>query len=280
MRLKWLWVVALMLGVVLFSGGGQRTARGANYDLDDSVKSATTDDESLPEGYDPDKLYFTLRLGVWGLALSGDAGVGPLSTGVSMDFSDLIKDTNLAAFPSFELSKGNWVVAVNGLYANLSDSEHLTGPLGNGRGADVSANIGIVDVGLGYTIIRSKTTLGAAAFTLTPAIGGRWTYVDAEINPDNFPTESKSRNWFDPYIGLQAVVGLTRTLDWRTAGTVGGFGVGSQFTWSAETMLEWHFSKHVGLDVGYRVLSWDYDVNNFQWDITMQGPWIGISINN
>ena len=35
----------------------------------------------------------------------------------------------------------------------------------------------------------------------------------------------------------------------------------------------------VGLDVGYRVISWNYDLSSFLWDMTIQGPWIGLSFN-
>jgi hypothetical protein len=258
-----------------------RQAYAATAEPSDDLSLQKPPDSSSAEWsreYDPDKLYITTRLGVWGMSLSGDTGVKNLSTSVSASFEDLIQNTNFAAFPSFELSKGNWVLAINGLYANLSDEERFTGPLGVRRGVDVTANMGVVDVGIGYTIVRGTTTTGAP-FTLTPAIGGRWTYIDLEINPLNAETRSANRSWFDPYIGLVGVVGITRKLDWRNAGTIGGFGVGSQLTWTAETMLEWHFSEHVGLDVGYRVLSWDYDLSGFKWDMTLQGPWIGLSFN-
>jgi len=238
----------------------------------------SADSSTAFPGYDPDKLYVTARLGAWGLSLSGETGVHGLNTNVDASFSDLIKQTNFAIFPGLELSKGNWTLAANGMFTVVSDEERFTGPLGKQRGVDVTSNVGVADVALGYTIIRSQVTTGVP-FTLTPLIGGRWTYLDAEINPLNFKSRSQSRSWFDPYIGLSATVGITPTLDWRTAGTVGGFDVGSQFTWSAETMLEWHFSEHVGLDVGYRVLSWDYDLNNFKWDMTFQGPYIGLSFN-
>lgn len=240
------------------------------------VRAAENDAAAAADAYDAEKLYITTRLAMWGISLSGDTGIRDFTTSVNDSFEDLLKDTNLAAFPSFELSKGNWVLALNGMYADLSSSEHITGLLGNGRGADISTTLGVADVAIGYTVIRANTTLGAP-ITLTPAIGGRWTYVEGEINPENFASRSDSRAWFDPYIGLQGVVGLTKNLDWRTAGTVGGFDVGSQFTWSVETMLEWRFSKRVGLDIGYRVLSWNYDRDNFVWDMTIQGPWIGLS---
>lgn len=277
----------VICAAALWAGFGQQVSRAAEPPPAETTSlqvakddlTLKSDDASYDASYDPEKLYVIARLGVWGTSLNGHAGVGPLSTGVNASFSDILDQTNVAVFPSFTLTKGNWLMAINGVYANLGDDVHIDGPLGFGRGADVTSNIGIADVAIGYTIARGKLTTGQP-FSLSPAIGGRITSIDAEINPEDFDSVSNSRTWFDPYVGATITIGLTPKLDWRTAGTVGGFGVGSQFTWTAETMLEWHFSKHVGFDIGYRALAWEYDLNGFQWDMTMQGPWIGLFFNN
>lgn len=243
------------------------------------VQEGETNTASPFAPHDPDKLYWNVRLGGWALSLRGTVGVRDLTTGVDLDFDELFDNLNFAAMPSFQLSKGNWLLMFNGLYSNLEDDLQISGPLGHDRGADVTAKMGIIDVGVGYTLLRGTTTLGVP-MTVAPVIGGRWTYLDLEINPDVLATRSGNRGWFDPYFGAVATIGLTRTLDLQIAGNVGGFGVGSDFTWAFQTMLEWHFAKHVSFDLGYRVLSWDYELENFKWDTTLQGPWIGISINN
>jgi hypothetical protein len=38
-------------------------------------------------------------------------------------------------------------------------------------------------------------------------------------------------------------------------------------------------ASRVGLYGEYRVLSWDYDLSGFRWDVTFQGPWVGLSFN-
>lgn len=278
---RWL----LLIGLLVLAMGAVRTAGASSaYSLSDEPTTAPeheTNTHSAFANYDPDKLYINSRLGMWGMSLAGHVGVRGFSTGVDASFNDLIDNTNIAAMPSFQFSKGNWLLAVNGLYAQLEADGHVTGPLGNELGATATQNMGIVDVGVGYTIFRGKTTLGNP-ITFAPVIGGRWTYLDLEVNPDGniLNTQSGNRAWFDPYFGATGTIGLTEKLDWQIAGNVGGFGVGSEFTWAFQTMLEWHFSSHVSMDVGYRVLAWDYDLSNFKWDTTLQGPWIGISINN
>jgi hypothetical protein len=275
-----------LIAILVLSGALACPAQTSRpYSLSDEPTTATaapepdTNTASPFAAHDPDKLYWNARLGVWGMSLAGTVGVRGFSTGVDASFDDLIDNTNIAAMPSFQLTKGNWLMAINGLYAQLEDSGHVIGPLGIRRGADVTSTMGVVDVGVGYTLLREKTTLGFP-MTVAPVIGGRWTYLDLEVNPEVIDTRSGNRAWFDPYVGATATIGVTRLLDWQIAGNVGGFGVGSDFTWAFQTMLEWHFARHASLDLGYRVLAWDYDLDNFKWDVTLQGPWIGISINN
>ena len=196
----------------------------------DVPDSRPADSSSAVPGYDPDHLYLTLRLGGWFTNVSGETGVRGLTTNVDVGFNDLIEQTNIALFPSLNCPRGTGCWPSTGC-TPTSLMRTLHRPAGEKSGFDVTSNMGVADVALGYTIIRTRTTTGVP-FTLTPGIGGRWTYVDAEINPLNLASRSQSRNWFDPYIGLQATVGITPTLDWRIAGTVGGFDIGSRFTWT------------------------------------------------
>jgi hypothetical protein len=53
--------------------------------------------------------------------------------------------------------------------------------------------------------------------------------------------------------------------------------VGSDLTWSAATYLDWKLSKSVTMNIGYRALAWDFENDKFLWDITLHGPWIGVT---
>jgi hypothetical protein len=231
-------------------------------------------------GADPPDDNFHLRTGagMWLMSMNGKTGVRNTTVDVDADFSDIWDNLNFAFNPQFELTKGNWVLGGNFFYAQLEDSKtiHSSDPNIDGRGGDVTADMGIFDMGIGYTVVR--TEFGDLPFTLTPGIGGRVTYVDLSVNPNFSYTRGQSRTWFDPYIGVRATLGLTKSLNWRTQGTIGGFDVGSQFTWSAGTYLDWQFSDRFSLTVGYQALNWDYDLDNFKWDMTFHGPYIGLNV--
>jgi hypothetical protein len=77
---------------------------------------------------------------------------------------------------------------------------------------------------------------------------------------------------------LLPALGLTRTLDGRTTGSIGGAGGESNLEWSAATYLDWRFAKGWTLNVGYRALAWNFQDDDFKWDITFFGPWIGLKV--
>jgi hypothetical protein len=59
--------------------------------------------------------------------------------------------------------------------------------------------------------------------------------------------------------------------------------VGSDFTWNAQGIVSYRLPLR-GLDVlvgaGYRALYWDYEDDDFKWDVTMSGPMIGAAIGS
>jgi hypothetical protein len=222
-----------------------------------------------------DDFHLVGRLGLWGTAMSGDVGVKGLTVPADASFSDLFDNLNFGAFGGVDATKGNWAFSLNFMYSVLSDEVNVL----DGRGKiDTSMNMAVIDMGIGYTIFNGRSTIGDMPISLTPAVGARWTFLSTELNPQNFDTLSDSIYWIDPYVGGRIVVGLTRALDWRTGGTVGGFGIGSQFAWLVESYLDWHFAENWELNIGYRCMSYDYeDGSDFVFDETLQGPWLGIS---
>ena len=68
-------------------------------------------------------------------------------------------------------------------------------------------------------------------------------------------------------------------------GDIGGFGLGSQFTWQAIATYNWFLFQHDGLTVdgyaGWKALSVDYDegtgVGRYEFDALQQGPVLGLT---
>jgi hypothetical protein len=129
-----------------------------------------------------------------------------------------------------------------------------------------------------------------ATLGIEPYAGARLTYVRAEVQGDleleqlgiGIDRETdRSETWVDPIIGTRAILDLSERWSLRLAGDVGGFGVGSDFTWAAQGILGYRLPLgrfETVLGVGYQVLSWDYEDDDFEWDVTQQGPLLGAAI--
>jgi hypothetical protein len=114
-----------------------------------------------------------------------------------------------------------------------------------------------------------------------PEAGFRYTYLRTELEIRGGRTVDGNENWVDPLVGSR--IGLDLSDRWVLFGetNVGGFGVGSDFTWNAQAFVGYHtalFGRPTTFALGYRALSQDYDHKDFGWDVTMHGPIIGTAI--
>ena len=87
---------------------------------------------------------------------------------------------------------------------------------------------------------------------------------------------SGSKTWVDPLIGLAGSVGLGSGFGLHAEADVGGFGVGADIDWQVQGTLQYTYNDWVTLEAGYRYLAVDYDDDGFVWDVSMQGPIIGV----
>jgi hypothetical protein len=179
---------------------------------------------SSPAAPPDDDWHLQTSFNIWATSLDGKVGVRNLESDVNVDFSDLFDKSAFAFNPVIELSKGDWVFGYMGSYSKLEDERTFD----DGRGGAIDMYLGVFDFSLGYTLVR--TQLGEMPFTFTPAVGAQVTYMKIELNPNNFATLEDDKTWVDPYLAARVVLGITPTIDWRTQGSIGGFGVSSDLT--------------------------------------------------
>jgi hypothetical protein len=240
--------------------------------------AAAPDDDDRQRARDDDKLHLSVDLGLWATSTSGTVGALGFEADADADFTELVENLAFGAMGGVSLEKENWLVMFNGYYVRLEEDVSITGPLGGAFGGDIDATLGIADFALGYTVLRHTFDDGRR-LALTPGVGVRYTSVSLDLNPDQASSFGNEKDWWDPYVGAQLVVGLNRQLDLRATGTIGGFGISgcSDLTWSAAAFLDWHFADSFTLNVGYRALSWDYEDGGFEWDLALHGPWLGLT---
>jgi hypothetical protein len=228
---------------------------------------------------------------LWALSLNGTVAVKGQKSDVDMTFGDILDNLNIAAMANLEVRKGRFGVFASPLYSQLEDDASVetdTQPLN----ANVTVNMFILEFGVNYRFgpyaLNSTAGAGSSSVTLRPFIGGRYTSLDGDINikDDGLPSYDGNQDWIDPVIGVHSQWDITRRWNVTLGGSIGGFGVGTQFAWSALGLVgyRFNFSKSVTGNVllGYRALYQNYDTgtgsNYFEWDTTMYGPILGLSI--
>jgi hypothetical protein len=92
-------------------------------------------------------------------------------------------------------------------------------------------------------------------------------------------TVSRTDDWFDPYIGLRGRYNFTDRLYVTAKGDVGGFGIGSDFTWQAEAAFGWQLTHRIFAEAGYRALGIDYEDNGLTYNTITHGAQITLGIS-
>ena len=228
---------------------------------------------------------------IWMPSLSGTVGVKGQTSDVDVSFSDIWDNLNLAFMAHIEASKGRFGMFVNPLYTRL-EADSSTEILSQKIKAELAMNMFILEFGVNY-LFGPYALDGTAGnkmprVAIRPLLGGRYTYLDADIDTKGLQSRSfsGSQDWIDPVIGVHTQWDFTERWNMILGGTIGGFGVGSQFAWSAIGLVgyRFNFSKTVtgNVLVGYRVLDQNYDTGSgrdkSEWDVIMYGPILGLTI--
>ncbi|MUO82289.1 hypothetical protein GOZ78_22150 [Agrobacterium vitis] len=222
---------------------------------------------------------------VWAASLHGNASLAGLDSNVDIPFSDIFKHLDLAAMGNVEVTNGLFGFYVDGQYVQTSQDEDL---------ADFEVGLKIrttiLAVGAYYRVydlaLGGDTVFGEPRhFTVEPTVGVRWTKLEADADA-GFISANKSAAWLDPFVGVRLSADLSER--WNLAGEadIGGFDIGSKLAINAQAYLGYRtymFNHPTILRVGYRVLSQDYETedftgNQFRWDVTQHGPVLGFSM--
>ena len=89
---------------------------------------------------------------------------------------------------------------------------------------------------------------------------------------------SASKGWIDPFVGMRAQWNVTDKVFLNVRGDVGGFGVGSDFAWTAQATLGYNFNRSMFTEFGYKYSAVDYKSGGFTNDVKMAGLFLGLGL--
>lgn len=118
-------------------------------------------------------------------------------------------------------------------------------------------------------------------------VGGRYQSLSVDLSREQANGASdaaaKSKSLFDPLVGARAAWPIGQAFTAIARADIGGFGVGSDLTWSALAAVDWSISESFGLVFGYRALDTDYSdgsgEDRFELDMLVSGPLLGLRYN-
>ena len=204
-----------------------------------------------------------------GPTIEGKVGMGPIDGELDIDPGDVFDALDGAFLATYGVEKDGWGALFDLIYMDLS--------------SDVSGDRGLLtgEVGLKQTMFGAYGTYRLND-NLQVLAGGR--YVDLttklSLNLQSPVTFKVGEDWIDPIIGLRFAGPISDRWSYGLLGDIGGFGVGSDFTWQLTGSLSFRMTEHSLFTFGYRYLDFDYEdgegLDRFKLDIAQHGPALGV----
>jgi hypothetical protein len=238
--------------------------------------------ETTTERPADDHWTFTVAPYLWATSLAGSSSVGGVDADVDLSFGDILDDLAIGGMLLVDVQRGRFGIAFNGVFARLEPDGEL-GPVQ----LDVTSDTAWVGVAPYYRAVEWTYRVSPSGrplrLVVEPTAGIRYTNLRVEIDGTgplgNGRQVDQSESWLDPLVGSRFALDLADSWTLSGEADIGGFGVGSDLAWNAQVFLGYRtalFGRPLTLTAGYRALSQDYENDDFKWDVTTQGPILGV----
>jgi hypothetical protein len=254
---------------------------------------------------------------MWATSLNGFTTVKGYTTDVDASFIDILNHTQfpkglfqLAAFGEARYNRFAILTDIAymklGIGASLERSRDIgrLATLGIGVTAGLTVQMVIAEIAAAYEVAHwNSGILPGSGTALDLYAGGRvwWQEAQADFSVSGAlaglgplgltftkagtVSASGDVSWVDPVVGARLRHQFAPGWDLVVSGDVGGFGVGSKFSWQAIGALDFDFlrSKDVTWSgmVGYKALYVDYaqgsGLTQYEYNMTMYGPIFGVT---
>lgn len=231
---------------------------------------------------------------LWAAGLKGD--ISPFRRAPTMNveksFSDVLNDLNVGGFVNLWGRYDRFVLSGDLMYVDTTDSRG-SGPLpalqipGLGvaipPGARVEARANTKQ--LTGSLQGGYRVVDTAHFTLDALAGARFWYVSNDVTVTashaligtRSASHGESFSWVDPVVGARAFLRLADKLTLQAQADIGGFGAGSELTWSALATVNYIVTDRLSVSAGYKALKVNYDHGGHVYDVLLSGPVLGMT---
>jgi hypothetical protein len=216
----------------------------------------------------------TLMIYALGIGIGGEATAGPLSADIDVSAAEVLDHLELGAMVAYRWESDSWSVQADSIFASLAGEQE--GAQGLTR-TTLDLDQLMLELDGGYRFNDNFEVL----------FGLRYWDFDTTIKvhgPGNtgvLASWKSGRDWVDPLVGMRAVTPINDKWSFIARGDIGGFGVGSDFAWSATAFFHWRTGENFSLAVGYRIFDFDFDdrgaLNSFGLDMQQSGPGVAVA---
>ncbi|MHC1777980.1 MAG: hypothetical protein AB9834_21445 [Lentimicrobium sp.] len=211
--------------------------------------------------------------------MKGDIGIGnQITSPVDATPGDIFSKLKFGGMLYLEAHTKKWAITSDLIYMSLNQ-EITTGEFWHSG-----------EAGAKQLVWESAGLYRLASF-LEVGVGGRLNNIQASIDARRnvLPAgteeviENASKTWFDPILITRLKADIKDKWLFQLRGDLGGFGVGSDFTWQVQAYAGYRFTKIFRLTAGYRILSMDYDkgtdAERFIYNVDTFGPEISLGFD-
>lgn len=210
----------------------------------------------------------------WAAGLSGEvAQFGLPAVDVDASFSDIFDHLEFGAMAIGEARNGPYSIFADVMYTKIS------GQSGTPRGV-LATDVELTSetfaglLGAGYSVIDSD------AARLDLVAGMRVWSVESELSFHGGVLDGRTRidqaTWVDGLAGFRGTYSLTSEIYLIGWGLVGAGG--ADLDWDVAAAIGYRFNDTISAIAGYRALGVDYSNDGFVFDVTQQGPMLGLTV--
>lgn len=248
-------------------------ARRSAAEKDEEREVNNKSDSASPQTTSTDGWQFQITPYFWIPTISGQAGIGDLTTDTSVSVGDSDVELNFAFMGTFEARKDRLIILTDLVYADIAVESDNRGPLFSSTRSSFKAFV--LDPEIGYRLLDNGN-----GSTLDVLGGIRYWHLNATLDfrAGILPATqaSRSRSWVDGIVGIRGKAALSQRFFVTGKADLGGGG--SEFTYQLFGGVGVNLGQRFALIGGYRDLNVNYDKDGFLFDMSLHGPIIGLGI--
>lgn len=205
--------------------------------------------------------------------MDGETGIGnSLILPVDASPGDIFSKLQIGAMLYLEANTEKWAITSDVVYMNLKQeatpgmvliSGSVTAKQFIWEAAGLYRINSFLEIGLGGRLNSLETSVKATIKEILPP-------GTKEVSG------SEQKTWYDPILVARYMTSIQDKWFFQARGDLGGFGIGSSFTWQLQAYAGYRFSKLFQLTAGYRIISTDYSTGeapkDFLFDVREFGP--------